>query len=146
MYIILTLIILLILYVVYAYNSLVRMRNRVTELRTQALASVNVQERSANENMLSSALRQLFAVAENYPDLKASQTFIELQKSLENIENQIQLARRYYNSTARDLNIAVQSFSSSIIANMFGFKPAQFFEIEDAKEREAGSSGGGGGW
>lgn len=109
---------------------------KVTELRTQALASTDIKERAANENMLTSALRQLFAVAENYPDLKASQNFIELQQTLTNIENQIQLARRYYNGTVRDLNIAIQSFPSNIVASIFNFKPADFFEIEDAKERE----------
>lgn len=112
---------------------------KVTELRTQALASGTVQERAANENMLTSALRQLFAVSENYPDLKASQNFLELQQSLANIENQIQLARRYYNGTVRDYNILIQSFPSNLIANTFNFKPAEFFEIEDAKEREVPS-------
>lgn len=109
---------------------------KVTEMRTQALSSGSVQERAANENMLTGALRQLFAVAENYPDLKASQNFIELQNTVTSIEDQIQLARRYYNGTVRDLNIAIQTFPSSIIANYFQFKPAAFFEIEDAKERE----------
>ena len=110
--------------------------DQVTTLRTQALASGSVQERAQNENMLTSALRQLFAVSENYPDLKASQNFIELQQSLAAIENQIQLARRYYNGTARDLNIAIQSFPSNILANLFQFTPVQFFEIEDSKERD----------
>lgn len=110
---------------------------KITELRSQAISSSNMQERSNNENMLSNALRQLFAVSENYPDLKASQNFIELQNSLTNIENQIQLARRYYNGTVRDLNIAIQSFPSNLIANAFHFIPAEFFQIEDAKEREA---------
>ena len=109
---------------------------QVTQLRTQALASGTVQERAQNENMLTSALRQLFAVSENYPDLKASQNFIQLQDSLANIENQIQLARRYYNGTVRDLNIAIQSFPSNLIAQSFHFTPAEFFEIEDLKERE----------
>lgn len=109
---------------------------RVTELRTQALTSTGVQERANNENMLTSALRQLFAVSENYPDLKASQNFIDLQQTLTSIEDQIQLARRYYNGTARDLNIATQSFPSNMIANFFHFKPVEFFEIDDAKERE----------
>ncbi|VVC75019.1 hypothetical protein AQUSIP_02940 [Aquicella siphonis] len=109
---------------------------KVTELRSQALASGSVPERAANENMLTSALRQLFAVSENYPDLKASQNFIELQNTLTSIENQIQLSRRYYNGAVRDLNIAIQSFPSNLIAKSFHFTPAEFFEIEDAKERE----------
>jgi LemA protein len=109
---------------------------KVTELRVQALASTNLTERATNENQLTSALKQLFAVSENYPDLKASQNFIELQQALASIENQIQLARRYYNGTARDLNIAIQSFPSNVIANNFHFKPVAFFEIADSKERD----------
>lgn len=109
---------------------------KVTELRTQAMASGNVQERANNENMLTNALKTLFAVSENYPELKASQNFIELQQTLTSIENQIQLARRYYNGTVRDLNITIQSFPSNIIANTFHFMPAEFFEIEDVKEKE----------
>lgn len=109
---------------------------KVTELRSQALTSGSVHERAQNENMLTNALRQLFAVAENYPDLKASQNFIDLQQTLTSLENQIQLARRYYNGTARDLNIAIQSFPSNIIANSFHFTPAEYFEIEDAGERD----------
>lgn len=173
--ILLIIILLPIIYVIYAYNSLVRLQNltkegwsgidiqlkqranlipnlietvkgymghergvleKITELRSQAMNSNNVAERAANENMLTSALRQLFAVAENYPDLKASQNFINLQNALTSIENQIQLARRYYNGAARDLNIAIQSFPSNIIANSFHFTPADYFEIDDAKERE----------
>lgn len=108
----------------------------VTTLRTQCLSSGTMQERAQNENMLTGALRQLFAVSENYPDLKASQNFIQLQESLTSIENQIQLSRRYYNGTVRDFNILIQSFPSNVIANRFQFAPAQFFEIDDAKERE----------
>jgi len=112
---------------------------KVTELRSQALSSGSIQEREANENMLTSALRQLFAVSENYPDLKASQNFLELQTALTNIENQIQLARRYYNATVRDLNIKIQSFPSNLIARSFHFEPAVFFELDDPKEREVPS-------
>lgn len=112
---------------------------KVTELRTQALASGNIKERANNENMLTSALKQLFAVSENYPDLKANQNFIDLQQNLTNIENQIQLARRYYNGTVRDLNIAIQSFPSNLVANSFHFTKAEFFEIDDAKEKEVPS-------
>lgn len=109
---------------------------KVTELRTKALASDDVEERAENENMLTGALKQLFAVSENYPDLKASQNFIDLQNALTNIENQIQLARRYYNGTVRNLNIKIQSFPSNIVASIFKFEPAQFFGIENAAERE----------
>lgn len=112
---------------------------KVTELRAQIISSANMQERAKNENMLTAALKNLFAVSENYPDLKASQNFIDLQQTLTSIENQIQLARRYYNGTVRDLNIAIQSFPSNIIANQFHFTPAEFFMIEDAKEKEVPS-------
>lgn len=108
---------------------------KVTELRSQAMLSGSVHERAQNENMLTSALRQLFAVSENYPDLKASQNFIDLQQTLTSIENQIQMARRYYNGTVRDLNIAIQSFPSNIIANSFHFQTVEYFEIDDAAER-----------
>ena len=111
---------------------------KVTELRTQAMASGSVQERANNENMLSAALKTLFAVSK-ISDLKASQNFIDLQQTLTSIENQIQLARRYYNGTVRDLNITIQSFPSNIIANSFHFTPAEFFEIEDIKEKEVPS-------
>jgi LemA protein len=87
--------------------------------------------------MLTQTLRQLFALAEAYPDLKANQNFLDLQGKLSEIEEQIQLARRYYNGTARDMNILVQSFPSNIIARSFGFAEAEYFEIELATEREA---------
>lgn len=108
----------------------------VTKLRSQAMSADSVEERANSENMLTSALRQLFAVSENYPDLKASQNFIELQNTLTNIENQIQLSRRYYNGTVRELNIKIQSFPSNLIAKAFSFEPAEFFGIEDAADKE----------
>ena len=75
------------------------------------------------------------AVAENYPQLRATENFQTLQKDLADIEDQIQLARRYYNGAVRDLNVMVQQFPSNIVAGQTGFKTAQFFEIEDAKDR-----------
>jgi LemA protein len=87
------------------------------------------------EGALGAALGNLFAVAENYPDLKASQNFMDLQKSLADIEDEIQLARRYYNGAARNLNILIQSFPSNLLASAFHFTPAEYFEIEDAGER-----------
>ena len=110
---------------------------QVTKLRTQCLTAGSVQDRAANENMLTGALRQLFAVSENYPELKASQNFLDLQQNLAAIESQLQLARRYYNGTVRDYNMLVQSFPSNLIANSLHFTSKPFFEIEDAKEREA---------
>jgi LemA protein len=108
---------------------------KVTELRTQSLQAGSVAEKGQVEGMLTQALRTLFAVAENYPDLKASQNFLELQKSLADIEEQLQLSRRYYNGAARNLNILVDSFPSNIVARMFGFTAVEYFELEDQADR-----------
>ncbi|MBS8261291.1 LemA family protein [Roseibium polysiphoniae] len=111
--------------------------DRVTELRAQvsALPKDDVAGRAKAEGMLSQALGKLFAVAEAYPDLKASQNFSDLHSSLDEIENAIQMARRYYNGAVRGLNVAVESFPSNLIANQFKFEKAEYFEIEDAAER-----------
>jgi LemA protein len=108
---------------------------RVTELRAQSLKPGSPGEKGRVEGMLSAALGNLFAVAENYPDLKASQNFLELQKSLADIEEQIQLSRRYYNGAARNLNILVESFPSNLVARAFGFNRVEYFELEDAGDR-----------
>jgi len=108
---------------------------KVTELRTKSLQAGSVAEKGQVEGMLTEALRTLFAVAENYPDLKASQNFMELQQSLADIEEQIQLSRRYYNGAARNLNILVESFPSNIVARMFGFTQVEYFELEDQGDR-----------
>jgi LemA protein len=108
---------------------------QVTELRAKSLQAAGVGDKARAEGALGAALANLFAVAENYPDLKASQNFIELQKSLADIEDQIQLARRYYNGAARNFNILIQSFPSNLVANMFQFTPVEYFEIEEAAER-----------
>ena len=109
----------------------------VTRLRTRAQGAANAapHQRAAIEGALSGALGRLLAVAENYPDLKASANFIEFQNSLEEIENEIQMSRRYYNGAARNLNIAVESFPSNIVARQFNFEQAEFFEIEDEADR-----------
>lgn len=107
----------------------------VTEMRTQCLGTNDPAERAKSEGLLTAALGKLFAVAENYPDLKANENFIELQKSLDNIENEIQMARRYYNGAVRNLNILIESFPSNIVANIFNFKQADFFELENPSER-----------
>ncbi|MHB2265439.1 LemA family protein [Aliihoeflea sp. PC F10.4] len=109
----------------------------VTELRTraQALPSDDVAGRAQVEGMLSQALGRLFAVAEAYPDLKANQNFAQLQTTLETIEGEIQMSRRYYNGSARDLNIKVESFPSNLVAGMFGFSKADYFEIDDPADR-----------
>jgi len=108
---------------------------KVTELRSLSLRAGNLAEKGQVEGMLSRALGNLFAVAENYPDLKASQNFLDLQKSLGDIEEQIQLSRRYYNGAVRNLNILVDSFPSNIIARMFGFTPMEYFELADQADR-----------
>jgi LemA protein len=110
---------------------------RVVELRNSAAQAQTASEKAPIENMLTQTLRQLFALAEAYPDLKANQNFLDLQGQLSEIEEQIQFSRRYYNGTARDMNILVQSFPSNLIANSFGFKEADYFEIELTTEREA---------
>jgi LemA protein len=109
--------------------------DRVTELRAESMKAQAPAEKGRVEGMLSGALGNLLAVAENYPDLKASQNFIELQGSLAEVEEQIQFARRYYNGAVRDLNIAVESFPSNLVANAFGFKQAEFFELADPGDR-----------
>ncbi|MDD3991899.1 MAG: LemA family protein [Desulfobacterales bacterium] len=108
---------------------------KLTELRSRTLQTAQPAERARLEGDLSRAIGRLFAVAEAYPDLKANQNFKDLQDELSQIEDQIQMARRYYNGTVRDLNIAVESFPSNIVAGMFGFHQAEFFEIEDEADR-----------
>ena len=109
--------------------------DQVTELRTKSQAAQGVADKARVEGAMGAALANLFAVAENYPDLKASQNFMELQKSLADIEDQVQLARRYYNGAARNFNILIQSFPSNLIASTFKFTTVEYFEIEDAAER-----------
>ena len=108
----------------------------ITNLRSRLASPGTVQEKGQVENSFSQALKSIFALAEAYPDLKANQNFIELQHTLADAEEQIQLARRYYNGAARDYNTMVQSFPGNIMARMFGFSKAEFFEIELATERE----------
>ena len=107
----------------------------VTSMRTRAMSASDVDERGQAEGLLSQALGRLFAVAEAYPDLKANENFIGLQDDLSEIENEIQLARRYYNGTVRNMNVLVESFPSNIVAGMFSFSKARFFEIEDPDDR-----------
>lgn len=111
----------------------------VTELRNQARAAPagDVAARSQIEGMLSGALGRLLAIVENYPDLEANQNFLALQESLQTVEHEIQMARRYYNGATRDLNVMVESFPSNLVAGWFGFGKKPFFEIEDAAAREA---------
>ncbi|MBW1990810.1 MAG: LemA family protein [Deltaproteobacteria bacterium] len=108
---------------------------RVTRLRAESLKPGPPGAKGRVEGLLGAALGQLLAVAENYPDLKASQNFMELQKALADIEEQIQLARRYYNGAARNLNILVDSFPSNLVARAFGFQRVEYFELEDPGDR-----------
>ena len=164
----------LLLWLVLAYNSLVRLRNRaheassdievqqkrrydlipnlveavkgymaheagvfekVTKARTQAMGAQGPQEKAEAENMLTGALKSLFAVSENYPQLRANENFLHLQTELTDTENKIQAARRFYNANVRDLNIKVETFPTNLIAGMFGFTKLEFFDAEPEAER-----------
>ena len=112
------------------FEEVVAMRNRA-----QAVPSGDVEGRAQAEGLLGQALGKLFALAEAYPDLKANQNFSELQASLEEIESEIQMSRRYYNGAARDLNVKVESFPNNLVAGQFGFSKREYFEIENAADR-----------
>lgn len=172
-YIILGIILLIVFYVIIAYNSLVRMKMRVQEgesdieiqlkrrhdlipnlietvkgyaahekkvledvtlARTQALNAHSMQEKAKAENFLSETLKTLFAVSENYPDLKANVNFLEFQRELSDTENKIQAARRFYNANVRDNNTAIDSFPTNIIASTFGFKKFEFFDMDESEK------------
>lgn len=107
----------------------------VTGLRTKAMSAGSLEEKMELEGQLEKGLSKIFAIAENYPELKANENFIQLQQTLENLENDIQKSRRYYNGAARDFNTMIVVFPNSIIANMFNFKKVAFFEAtEDEKK------------
>ena len=111
----------------------------VTQMRAaaQALPQGDVEKRAQAEGALSLSLGRLFALAENYPDLKASANFLELQKQLSQLEDELQMARRYYNGATRNLNVLVQSFPSNLVAAAGGFSQRAFFQLDDASERAA---------
>ncbi|OGZ79236.1 MAG: hypothetical protein A2528_00835 [Candidatus Staskawiczbacteria bacterium RIFOXYD2_FULL_37_9] len=175
LWIILTVIVLLILWIIMAFNSLVVLKNRakeawsdidvqlkrrydlipnlvetvrgyaaherelfekVTQARANAMLAQGVKEKAGAENMLSNTLKSLFAISENYPDLKASVNFLELQRELSDTEDKIQAARRFYNTNVRDLNIKIESFPDNVIASTFGFKQMDLFETKNEVERE----------
>jgi LemA protein len=110
----------------------------VTNARAAATSAANgtPEQRAAAEGQLSSALGRLIATAEAYPDLKANTTFLEFQSALQTVEDEIQMARRYYNGAVRNLNIKVESFPSNLIANAFKFIKAQYFELENEADRQ----------
>lgn len=174
-FILLGIVVVLVLWVVGAFNGLVVARNRVKEswsdidvqlkrrydlipnlvetvkgyashekdalekvinARAKAMGAHTVAEHGQAENMLSGALKNLFALSEAYPDLKASANFVELQRELTDTEDKIQAARRFYNSNVLVMNNKVEQVPTNIIANMFGFKKEEFFELGSAAERE----------
>lgn len=109
----------------------------VTKARTEAMSGQSVKEKAQAENILNSALKSLFAVAENYPDLKSNQNFLHLQQELSDTEDKISAARRFYNSTVTSLNSAIESMPTNIVANMFHFEKREFFEIEEGEKAAA---------
>lgn len=109
----------------------------ITELRAKSMQLNSPGEKANPESELSGKLKNLLAVAENYPDLKANRSFLDLQKQLAEVEDQIQYARRYYNGAVRDYNTKVESFPSNIVASISGFKKAEFFEIMLVTQRES---------
>lgn len=110
--------------------------DNVTKARSMAMQAGTVHDKAEAENMLAGALKSLFAVAEAYPDLKANQNFLELQRELSDTENKIQSARRFYNGNVRDLNTSIERFPSNIIAGMFKFEKREFFELEEEAARQ----------
>ena len=174
--IILAVVVIVGLWLILAYNGLVRLRNRtkeawadidvqlkrrydlipnlvetvkgyasherevfekVTQARAQAMNAKDMKERGQAENMLSNTLKSLFAVSENYPDLKASTNFLELQRDLRDTEDKIQAARRFYNGNVRDLNTKIESFPINLVASSMGFKQMDLFELTEPAQREA---------
>jgi len=109
----------------------------VTKARAQAMGAQNIVDKGKTENMLSSALKTVFAVAEAYPDLKANQNFLSLQSELSDTENKIQAARRFYNGNVRDLNISVDSFPSNLISSMFHFVKMELFTLDESEAAAA---------
>ena len=108
---------------------------QVTAARTQAMQANTPSEHAAAEGNLQGALKSLFAVAEAYPELRASESFLGLQTQLSGLEDAIQNARRYYNAIVRDLNTAIESFPSNLLAGPFGFAKREYFELDSAAER-----------
>lgn len=108
----------------------------ITKARTQFMNAQNIEDKAWASNMLTWALKSLFAVAENYPELKANENFLQLQNELSDIENKIAAARRFFNNATREFNTYLESFPSNVVGKWFGFKQFAFFEIDDEAERE----------
>ncbi len=109
---------------------------KVTQARAAAMGATGFADKSQAENMLSQTLKSLFAVSENYPNLKADQNFAKLQDELSDTENKIQASRRFYNGNVRDLNTAIEQFPTNVLAGWFNFLKREFFELEE-EEKEA---------
>ena len=110
---------------------------KITEARSKAMQAGSVHDQGEAENMLSGALKSLFAIAEAYPDLKANQNFLALQTELSDTENKIQAARRFYNANVRDFNTSLETFPSNVVAGMFIFKKKEFFDLPDEDAAQA---------
>lgn len=108
---------------------------KVTEMRTKAMSAGTLPEKMKLEDGLTSAISKIFAVAENYPDLKANTNFIQLQATLKELEESIQKSRRYYNGAARDFNTAIVVFPTNLIAQLFGYKKVDFFEASEEEQK-----------
>lgn len=108
----------------------------VTKARTEAISSKTLEEKAKAENQITEALKSVFAIAENYPNLKANENFVELQREITDTEDKIQAARRFYNGNVRDLNISIESFPSNIIAGMFNYKKRELFQLDDVSEKK----------
>lgn len=109
----------------------------VIKARNQVFSATTDEEKLASESLLSQSLKNLFALSESYPDLKANENFLSLQETLENIETEIASSRKYYNGAVRIYNTALEVFPSNLIAKLFSFKKGPLFELEDVSEREA---------
>jgi len=110
---------------------------QVVQARQRGIDATSVEEQGRAENMITGALRQLFALSEAYPDLKANQNFMQLQEELASTENKVGFARQYYNDTVQQFNTRQQQFPANMVAGMLGFKASDFFEIEEPEAREA---------
>jgi LemA protein len=108
----------------------------VTNARAKALGAQTVKEKEAADNMVTSALKSIFAIAEAYPQLRAVESFVNLQNELADTENKIQAARRFYNGNVRDLNTRIESFPYNLVANLFKFEKMEFFELEEEEAKE----------
>lgn len=108
----------------------------IVRMRAASMGASSITEKAAAEQGLTQSLKTLFALAEQYPNLKANENFLALQKELGSLEQELQLARRYYNGTARNYNIAVTTFPSNMIAGPFGFAPTPYFEVTSSDERD----------